>query len=98
MSPYFAVNDRGSRLLRTAARVANRRPLGALARALKKGNPISNPKPIIEELYLAVLCRLPRPDEIALMQRHFSASANRLQAAQDAMWVLLNSKEFLFNH
>ena len=53
---------------------------------------------IIEELYLAVLCRLPRPDETALMQRHFGRSANRLQAAQDAMWALLNAKEFLFNH
>jgi hypothetical protein len=53
---------------------------------------------IIEELYLAVLCRLPRPDETALLRQHFTRSANRLQAAQDAMWVLLNTKEFLFNH
>jgi hypothetical protein len=53
---------------------------------------------IIEELYLAVLCRLPRPDETALMQQHFGRAANRLQAAQDAMWVLFNTKELLFNH
>jgi hypothetical protein len=53
---------------------------------------------MIEELYLAVLCRLPRPDETALLRAHFTRSGNRLQAAQDVMWVLLNSKEFLFNH
>jgi hypothetical protein len=53
---------------------------------------------IIEELYLSVLCRLPRADERVMMQKHFAAAGNRLQAAQDAMWVLFNTKELLFNH
>ena len=47
---------------------------------------------------MLVLCRLPEPAEMAAMQRHFAAAPNKLQAAQDAMWVLFNTKEFLFNH
>jgi len=53
---------------------------------------------VVEELYLGVLCRLPRPAEKELMRRHFAATPRRLDAAQDALWALLNSKEFLFNH
>src|SRR5262249_3863100 len=53
---------------------------------------------VIEELYLAVLCRLPRADERELMLRHFAEAGDRLRAAQDAMWVLFNTKELLFNH
>ncbi len=53
---------------------------------------------IIEELYLSVLCRRPRPEERELMLRHFRVSPNRQQAAQDALWVLFNTKELLFNY
>ncbi len=53
---------------------------------------------MIEESYLMVLCRLPNATEMATMQRHFAAAASKMQAAQDAMWVLFNTKEFLFNH
>jgi Protein of unknown function (DUF1553)/Protein of unknown function (DUF1549)/Bacterial Ig-like domain (group 2) len=52
---------------------------------------------IIEDLYLAVLCRFPTPRELDLMQEPFAAG-DRLKAAQDVMWVLLNTREFLFNH
>ena len=53
---------------------------------------------IIEELYLAVLCRRPQPREVELMQKHFAASGDKLKVAQDVMWVLFNTKELLFNH
>lgn len=55
---------------------------------------------LAEELYLTVLCRLPRPEERAILEKHFIAAGvpQRFQAAQDAMWALFNSKEFLFNH
>lgn len=53
---------------------------------------------IIEELYLAALCRLPDAGEMELMKKHFAAGGDKLKAAQDAMWVLFNTKEFLFNH
>ena len=69
---------------------------GRLAMVLKTPN-VTDEK-VIEELYLIVLCRLPQPTEIELMQKHFQASGDRTKAAQDAMWVLFNTKEFLFNH
>jgi hypothetical protein len=77
-----------------ATRLAN--PGGRLAKVLAV--PKVTDQQIIEELYLTVLCRLPRPEELDLVSKHFAASGDRPKAAQDAMWVLFNTKEFLFNH
>jgi hypothetical protein len=71
-------------------------PNGRLAKVL--ATPNITTEQVIEELYLIVLCRLPKANEIELMTKHFQASADRTKAAQDAMWVLFNTKEFLFNH
>ncbi len=57
------------------------------------------PDEIVEELYLAVLARLPSAKERATMAATFGASsADRRAATEDVLWALLNSKEFLFNH
>ena len=54
---------------------------------------------IVEELYLLTLCRLPNEKERALMKQHFAeAGSDKLKAAQDVLWVLLNTRAFLFNH
>lgn len=50
---------------------------------------------IIEDLCLAALGRRPRPKEIRVAQRLFSAATPR-QAAEDFLWALLNSYDFLF--
>ncbi|MFP6770632.1 MAG: DUF1549 and DUF1553 domain-containing protein [Planctomycetaceae bacterium] len=50
---------------------------------------------IIEDLCLAALGRRPRPKEIRVAQRLFSATTPR-QAAEDFLWALLNSYDFLF--
>jgi len=71
-------------------------PNGRLAKVL--ATPSITTEQVIEELYLIVLCRMPKANEIELMTKHFQASADRTKAAQDAMWVLFNTKEFLFNH
>ncbi|MBL8793508.1 MAG: DUF1553 domain-containing protein [Planctomycetia bacterium] len=71
-------------------------PNGRLAKVLATPN-ITTEK-IVEELYLIVLCRMPKANELELLTKHFQASADRTKAAQDAMWVLFNTKEFLFNH
>lgn len=71
-------------------------PGGKLARLL--ATPKITNEQVIEELYLLVLCRLPKPNEVELMVKHFETSGDRAKAAQDAMWVLFNTKEFLFNH
>jgi hypothetical protein len=71
-------------------------PGGRIARLVK--TPKITDNQIIEELYLTVLCRRPGAKEVALWKKHFAASKDNLQAAQDLMWVLFNTKEFLFNH
>jgi hypothetical protein len=77
-----------------ANRVAN--PNGRVAKLVK--TPKITDDQIIEDLYLAVLCRLPAANEKELWQKHYAATKDRLRAAQDTMWVLFNTKEFLFNH
>jgi hypothetical protein len=52
---------------------------------------------VVEELFLASLSRLPRPAETEVALR-ILAEGDRLEAAEDIAWVLLNSVEFLLNH
>jgi hypothetical protein len=53
---------------------------------------------MVADLYLSVVSRLPTATETALWQKHFAETKDRAKAAQDLMWVLFNTKEFLFNH
>ncbi len=50
---------------------------------------------IIEELCLAALGRLPREAELAIAKKLFADAPPR-QAAEDFLWTLLNSYDFLF--
>ena len=65
----------------------------------------------IKELYLAAFARPPRADELEIAQRHLDtkrkraeerANVNLAQSTregyEDILWVLLTTKEFLFNH
>ena len=56
-----------------------------------------SPAELIDELYLSTLSRLPTSAEKELMLSAFSESDHRA-AAEDVLWALLNSKEFVFNH
>lgn len=58
----------------------------------------ASPQQIADELFLTVLGRPPRPAEQAALQESFSPGANRREAAEDLLWALLNTKEFLYNH
>jgi hypothetical protein len=71
-------------------------PNGRVARLAK--TPKITDREIIDTLYLTVVCRPPNADELAIWNKHFAASGDRLKAGQDLMWVLFNTKEFLFNH
>lgn len=70
---------------------------GRIPRLLKAG---ATNEQIVEELYLAALGRHPTDAEMQAALEYVGAAgeANRLQAFQDVLWALLNTKEFLFNH
>lgn len=78
-----------------ATRLAN--PGGTLGQLVRTAG-ITEEK-IAEEIYLVVLCRLPKAHEVALVKKHIAVDpAKRFEAAQDVLWALLNTREFLFNH
>lgn len=66
-----------------------------IARLLNSG---ASDGAILEELYLAALCRHPRPGERAAALDHLRRSADRRAAWDDIAWAILNSKEFLLRH
>lgn len=54
---------------------------------------------LVDELYLTVLSRLPTTDEKAIATKYLHThESTRRQAAEDLLWSLLNSLEFVFNH
>ena len=53
---------------------------------------------IVEDLYLAALSRLPDEDETMESLMLLARAKEEQKAAEDLLWALLNSKEFLFNH
>ncbi len=55
------------------------------------------PGKIVEELFLAMLSRFPSAEEQQLMQAEFERS-DRRTAAEDILWTLMNTREFLYNH
>jgi aryl-alcohol dehydrogenase-like predicted oxidoreductase len=53
----------------------------------------------LRDLYLIALSRPPSAEEMADMQAYLQARPNTQAAAyEDLLWVLLNTKEFLYNH
>jgi hypothetical protein len=57
------------------------------------------PAAIVEELYLGALARFPTRNELAALLELFGEQgSNRRAAVEDALWAILNTKEFLFNH
>jgi hypothetical protein len=53
---------------------------------------------MLEDLYLATVSRPPRPEELNKALSWFQSAPSPKEGAQDLLWVLLNSREFLFNH
>jgi hypothetical protein len=63
--------------------------LGKLLAAAKSN------RAVIEELYLATLCRPPSERELGAMLARVEQAPDRRGALEDVLWALLNSKEFL---
>ena len=53
---------------------------------------------IVEELYLVTLSRLPNQDEVERARRWIREAPTAREGLHDMLWVLLNSREFVFNH
>ncbi len=58
---------------------------------------MSNEK-ILEELFLATLSRYPTEAEELRFAKHQEVVSDRRQALTDALWALINTKEFILNH
>lgn len=57
------------------------------------------PEPtLVEELYLAALSRRPTKEELDEAGSLLRSAKSKAEGAEDLMWSLLNSREFLFNH
>jgi hypothetical protein len=68
---------------------------GRIARLIKDKK---SPRDAVEELYLAGFSRLPTPRELERALAHVEGRPDRKKALEDLLWVILNSKEFMFNH
>jgi len=66
--------------------------------ALRLGRSSASTEEVIDELYLTVLSRYPTIAEKQRLLVHFEESGNRIESTEDLMWVLMNSREFVFNH
>lgn len=53
---------------------------------------------ILEELYLAGLCRLPSTAEREAAMAHIKQREDTASALEDVCWAMLNTDEFLFQH
>ncbi|MGE3317138.1 MAG: DUF1549 and DUF1553 domain-containing protein, partial [Planctomycetaceae bacterium] len=69
-------------------------PKGLIARLTAEK---ADSRKMVEEVYLAVVCRLPTDAEKKQGEEYLASVANPVEATQDLMWALINSPEFLFN-
>jgi hypothetical protein len=53
---------------------------------------------IIERLFVRCLTRKPTPKEMEELSKLVAAAPNEIQGLEDVFWVVLNSREFIFNH
>jgi hypothetical protein len=53
---------------------------------------------VVEELYLTAYARRPTKAELEKAMVYVGRQENRQQGLEDVLWVILNSKEFMFNH
>jgi hypothetical protein len=92
LQALFMMNGK---FLAERTKLENNKSLQTIATA-----PTSNERRI-ETMYLMVLSRLPREDEVRRLARYIETggpSRDPRQAVADVYWALLNSGEFLLNH
>jgi hypothetical protein len=70
-------------------------PDNRLRRLVREGK--ADPE-IVEECYLAALCRTPTKSESEKALGYVANHPDREKALEDVLWAILNSKEFIFQH
>ena len=68
---------------------------GRIDRLLKSG---ASDRRIIEEVYLAALCRLPDSKEYAKLKKQIAQWSSRRETMEALAWALISSREFTHNH
>jgi hypothetical protein len=53
---------------------------------------------VVQSAYLRTLSRYPTDSEMATCVAFFDESENKISAARDLLWALINTKEFIVNH
>lgn len=66
---------------------------GRIETDLKEKTP---PQDLVADLYLATFSRPPHPEELAKAREWLASAPSPREALEDLLWVLLNSREFLF--
>ncbi|MEX0819779.1 MAG: DUF1549 domain-containing protein [Pirellulaceae bacterium] len=59
---------------------------------------VSSDQLLVDELYLTCFSRFPTAEEKHVATVYLRENASRRQAAEDLVWSMMNSLEFLFNH
>ena len=68
-------------------------------RVKKLADSKKTPYQIGEEIYLVAFGRMPTDQEKTIILKYFESNKeDREAAAQDLIWAVINSAEFLFNH
>jgi hypothetical protein len=73
----------------------NRNPNNRLGKLLAKKAP---DREILNNLYLAALCRAPSDGEVKAALDHVAKGKDKRKAWEDVQWAIINAKEFLFRH
>jgi hypothetical protein len=66
--------------------------------ASRLGNSASTDEEVIQEIYLGALARYPTDAEKQRLLVYFQDTGNRHESIEDLLWVLMNNREFVFNH
>ncbi|MDF9832663.1 hypothetical protein M2103_000877 [Ereboglobus sp. PH5-5] len=69
---------------------------GVISQLAKKHG--ANAGAFAEECYLTFLARMPTGGETSIINSYFQEAPSKNTAAQDVVWALINTKEFLYNH
>jgi hypothetical protein len=85
-------------LLLSAGRVIQEKLRSDHGLAARLGASSAPPEALAEELFLATLCRYPTPEERQRVAARLAAGHDRRRALEDVLWVLLNHREFRFQH